>query len=307
MDIRYGLEAGFGPDCFRQPTDIHIVDRLIAERTPNLSRHVLWPVLRPILYRMLNYCAARDMADNVVRMGGFGAFEHVSGLVGLDLATIGEEQVPASGPVLVVANHPTGIADGIAVYDALKARRPDMAFFANRDALRVNPRLAELVIPVEWRAGEKSHAKSRDTLVMAARAFRDHRCVVLFPSGRLAAWQDGALTERPWQTSAVALARKFAVPVVPLHISARNSGLYYLLCRLNTELRDMTLFNELLNKNGARFDLTFGAPIAPQDLTGDLHVLTMLLQDFVTRELGGRPDARPSLPCATAPDQLRAA
>ena len=112
------------------------------------------------------------------------------------------ENLPASGGFILAPSHPTGIADGIAVFDFLKTARPDMAIFANRDALRVAPGFRDLIIPVEWRQGEKTLSKSRDTLEMTARAFSGKKVVVLFPSGRIAFWNEGRLTERPWQSSA---------------------------------------------------------------------------------------------------------
>src|SRR5690606_30504181 len=127
-------------------------------------------------------------------------------------------------------------------------RRPDFAIFANRDALRVNPRFRSHIIPVEWREAEKSHAKSRDTLEMTAKAFAAGKAIVLFPAGRIAYWHEDRLTERPWQPSVVAMARRYQVPIIPVNITARNSGLFYFLSKFSTELRDMTLFHELLNK-----------------------------------------------------------
>ena len=165
-----------------------------------------------------------------------------------------------------------------------------MAIFANRDALRVNPRFRDVLIPVEWRAGEKTHAKSRDTLELTARAFQGGKAVVLFPSGRIAFWHDGVLTERPWQNSLVALARRYEVPVVPVNISARNSGLFYLLSKYSNELRDMTLFHELLNKKGKEFRVRVGRPIPSGALLGDATELTARLQHHTVIALRDDPD-----------------
>ena len=225
------------------------------------------------------------------------------------------ERLPERGGFILAPTHPTGIADGIAVFDALKGVRRDIAIFANRDALRAAPGLRDLIIPVEWRETEKSHAKSRDTLEGTARAFRDERAVVLFPAGRIAFWNEGRLTERPWQNSVVALTRRYDVPIVPAHIQARNSGLFYLLSKYSTELRDITLFHELLNKKGNRFSITVGRPIPAAALSGDAveatarlqhHTVTALARDFdadfqASRRLriGGWAVA-PSCACGTA-------
>lgn len=282
----------FGADSVAES---HIVDQLIAERATNLSKHILWPVLRPMLYRIFHYDQAVAMADRIYPMSGWDAFEHISALLSLDIAVNGLENLPRPGTessgFILAPNHPTGIADGIAVFDALKQVRPDMAIFANRDALRVTPALRDLIIPVEWRPGEKTHAKSRDTLETTARAFAENRAVVLFPSGRIAFWNDGKLTERPWQTSIVALARRYNFPIIPAHITARNSGLFYFLSKHSTELRDMTVFHELLNKKGRKFSITIGKPIAPELLAGESADVAARLQQHTVHALAADPKA----------------
>ena len=83
-------------------------------------------------------------------------------------------------------------------------------------------------------------------------------------------------------------ARKYDAPVVPLHIRARNSWLYYLLYLLNTELRDMTLFRELLNKYQHPYRLTIGAPLK---VAGDAHQETQRIRDKVLFDLARARDS----------------
>ncbi|MCR5856933.1 1-acyl-sn-glycerol-3-phosphate acyltransferase [Mesorhizobium sp. J428] len=276
----------------------HIVDQLIAERTQLISKHPLWPLIRPVLVRFLHYRQAVEMADEIARLDGWRAFEMISGLLSLDLTLTGLSNLPKTGGFILAPNHPTGIADGIAIFDTLKAVRPDMTFFANRDALRVSAGFRDMIIPVEWRAGAKSYGKSRDTLEMTAKAFTDNRPVVLFPSGRLAFWNEGKLTERPWQNSVVSLARRYNYPVVPAHISARNSGLFYFLSKHSTEIRDMTLFHELLNKKRQKFAISIGHPIAPDCLEGEPAEVAAALQEHTVVRMADDPDAvfRPVAP-----------
>ncbi|QKV19979.1 1-acyl-sn-glycerol-3-phosphate acyltransferase [Oricola thermophila] len=269
----------------------HIVDQLIEERGQNLVRHPLWPLIRPALYKVLYYEQAVRMADDVAEMSGIECFEYVSRLLDLDITVEGKENLPKEGGFILVSNHPTGIADGVAVYDMLKDTRPDLVFFANRDAIRVNQRLSEIIIPVEWRTTEKSHAKSRETLVRTSRAFAEKRAIVLFPSGRIAYWSKGRLNERPWQATGVHMAKRYNVPVVPMHMSARNSKLFYLLSHRTPELRDMTVFHELLNKKGQPFRINIGKPVDPGTMDGDVQDLTVRLQRHCEHVLRERPDA----------------
>jgi putative hemolysin len=271
----------------------HIVDQLIAERGNKIvnSRH--WPLIKPFLYQILRYKAAVRMADALAPLPGPAAMDYCSNLLSLDLRTSGLENIPATGACIIAANHPTGIADGIAVYDALRRVRPDISIFTNRDAVRINPRLSEFLIPVEWREDLRDRTKSRETLRLSSRAFAEGRAVVLFPSGRIAYWADGRLNERPWQVSAVTLARKQGVPIVPVNVQARNSWLFYWFANSGfIELRDMTVFHELLNKRGKTFRIQAGRIIPNERIAdGDPSEVTARLQAHVVDRLVADPAA----------------
>lgn len=269
----------------------HIVDTLIAERGQKIVKSPLWPVMRPLLYTLLRYAKAIEFANDIANMPGYQAFEYLSDILRLETNVRFGERIPDRGGFILVSNHPTGIADGIAMFDLLKERRPDMMFFANRDALRVNPRFAEMVIPVEWREEHKSKLKARETLKLTTRAVEEQKATVLFPSGRIAYWANGRLNERPWKTSAVGLSRKYNLPILPVHMAARNSGLFYWLAKWSTELRDMTVFHELLNKKGDRFDFTVGRMIQPDQLSGDPADVTAALERHTVHALAADGNA----------------
>lgn len=284
---KIGIAAAFGAS---RTADPHIVDILIAERGEKIVNHPLWPLLRPILYRALHYRQAVKMADDLAPLSGLEGLEYLSQMLRLSMSVTGHERIPLHGGFVMVANHPTGIADGIAVYDALKPVRRDLSIFTNRDAVRVNRRFADVLIPVEWRPREKSATKTRETLKETNRAVDEGRAIIVFPSGRIAYWENNRLNERPWQHSAVALARRYGLPVLPAHVSSRNSGLFYWFANWNTELRDMTVFHEVLNKKGKPFSVHFGPMIEPERLEGDLAEVTTRLQHHCALKLRSDPD-----------------
>jgi putative hemolysin len=274
------------------PPQLHIADQLIAERGQKIVNSRWWPVVRPVLYKILGYKDAVRLADELGPLPAHAAMQYCSRLLALDLDITGLHHIPKTGAFIAAANHPTGIADGVAVYDAVTRARPDIAIFTNRDAIRINPRLSEFLIPVEWREDFRDRTKMRETLKLSSRAFAERRAVVIFPSGRIAFWKDGRLNERPWQSSAVTLARKQDVPILPVHVQSRNSGLFYWFANWNTELRDMTVFHELLNKRGKTFRISFG-PLIPQErfAEGDPAAVTQRLQEHVVERMAKDPDA----------------
>ncbi len=262
---------------------MHIIEELIQERAPKLvGRPRLWKAVRPALYRLLAYDAAVFLANAIKPMSGFEAFRMVSRHISPRTAVEGLANLPRSGPCIIISNHPTGLADGLAVFQAIRDRRPDHMFLANADALRVIPKGEDIIIPVEWVKEKRSLAKTRETLLAMRRAIKAEKCIVIFPSGRLARrrW-NGQIVDQPWESSAAMVAKKYGVPVIPLRMQARNSSLYYFFHRVNGELRDITLFREMLNKKHRLFRLTFGEVIPPVHLSENADEATAMIRHIV--------------------------
>ncbi len=226
---------------------------------------------------MLGYDEAIRRGEALKDLSASELMDELAEMIARNVDISGLDHVPASGPAMIVCNHPTGIADGIVMWAALSKRRPDLFFFANRDALRVMPQLSDIIAPVEWRKDKRSHSSNRETITYAANAFTEGRLGVLFPSGRLAKRRGLKLYERPWMPSAAMLARKYKLPVVPMHIRARNSALFYLFDALHPTLRDITLFHEVINKSRHSFEIKADKPLdggsLPKNATEATEVL----------------------------------
>ena len=250
--------------------DKHIVDVLIEERAAGLiAKPLLWRLLRPTILPILGYRQAIEAVDHSAQLSGLEIFHYVSDRIRMNVVTEGIENIPRKGGAIIMPNHPAGIADGIAVFDALKEIR------------------------VEWVDEKRTHGRRKETVKSMIRAFRDERLVIIFPSGRLAQPTLGGLKERPWQSTAMNLALKYDFPVIPMHVHGRNSWLYYLFYFLHQELRDMTLFRELFNKSGQTYRITVGEEFNSRDrlehYENDLEALTENLRQFVAE---GMPEGK---------------
>ena len=292
--------AGFAPPGSEQSGNI--VDQLIRERAPGLSASPLgrW-FMRAVLYPLLDYETAVALAHRLEAQDGQTVMRTLEEFLAQRLVVSGLEHVPAAGRVIVVANHPTGLADGIAAYSALRRARPDLWVLANADAIRAVPGLADVIVPVEWVPDKRSHSKTKEMLQATSRVMAREQALVIFPSGRLSYFSWRGLTERPWQATVVALARKFEAPILPIRLVARNSALFYAFSKISNELRDITLFHELLNKRGRLYEVQIAAPIGTDELPGDPAEAVTRLQDYVQHGLCNRAELWPSRPPAPRP------
>ncbi|MGR3756704.1 MAG: lysophospholipid acyltransferase family protein [Tranquillimonas sp.] len=264
------------------------IDPLIAERAPWLFSNRLGTVkAHRVLNRMLGYETTLRLAeyfrdrDTAEIMGVMGRY------LAQDVQATGLENIPRQGPALIVANHPTGIADGIILHHLLAPLRPDLFVYANSDILRILPQMDSLILPVEWRLDRRTLSKTRETMSLTRRALDAGRLGVIFPAGRLAKRRGLRLYERPWMPSAAMIARKLDIPVIPVNVRARNSALFYLFDLIHPSLRDITLFHETLNKYRQPFRVTVGGPISPRSLPATSEDGIEVLRQK-TLALGGR-------------------
>ncbi len=264
------------------------LDPLIAERAPWLFESTLWaPPARLALTRLLGYQRTIALAEYLRDLPTDQILNVMAQLLAKDVETRGLSHIPRHGPALIVANHPTGIADGIILNTVLRDLRADAFFYANSDILRVLPQMETLIAPVEWRIEKRSHARTRETMAYTRKAIEAGRLGVIFPAGRLAKRRGLKLHERPWMASAAMIARKYDLPVIPVNIRARNSALFYLFDLIHPTLRDITLFHETLNKARQPFRVTVGEPISAGALPARSEDGIEMLRR-ATLALGGR-------------------
>lgn len=263
------------------------LDPLIAERAPWLFEdRPTARLARRLLMKLLGYQRTLALGELCQDWPTDRIMHHVAGLLAQDLTVTGLGNIPRQGPAMIVCNHPTGIADGVMLHHAVSAVRQDMFIYANSDILRILPQFDSLIAPVEWQIDKRTRAKTRETMEYTKRAIDAGRIGVIFPSGRLAKRRGLRLHERPWMASAAMIARKYRLPIIPLHIRARNSALFYLFDLIHPTLRDITLFHETLNKDHQPYRLTVGEPISASALPAKSEDAIEFLRN-ATLALGG--------------------
>lgn len=173
------------------------------------------------------------------------------------------QRVPATGPTIVVANHPTGALDGLAIAHALLRRRSDVRLLGNHLLSRI-PEMRDWTIavnPFDPRSIENRRG------LRAARDWLDRGgLLVVFPAGEVAhqARADGVPEDRPWQAGALRLARWSAAVIVPAYIDARASRWFRWAGLIHPRLRTALLPRELLRLRNRDVAVWLGTPVTAE-------------------------------------------
>lgn len=175
--------------------------------------------------------------------------------------------IPAEGGAVLVANHPHGVIDGLALAVLLRQIRPDVRFLANSLLGRV-PEVASMFISVDPFGGSGAEQRNRGPLREAIRWVQEGGLLVVFPAGEVSHLQlrRGAVTDPDWHSAVARIITRTGVSVIPSFIPGRNGLSFQLAGLLHPRLRTVLLARELLNKGGRSVNIRFGAPIQPERL-----------------------------------------
>ena len=269
---------------------IHPIDEIIEERCPKLmSNKFLWSVIKPTIFKIFKYQTAKNITDDISDISGFECFNYLTNLLKFNLDIRNIELVPKYGPIILAGNHPTGLTDGIVMFEVMKDRRPDYTLYANIDMIKLSKGFEDIIIPVDWNDDNKNIGKSKEILKRTKETLNEGKCLLVFPSSRLSKRKGFKLFERPWLNTIVKLSKKYNAPIIPFHMDGHNSLFYYFLDIFNEELKNISLFSELVNKEEFKYTITFGRQIDPLDINGDIDKETLRIQNHVEFTLGNPP------------------
>ena len=269
---------------------IHPIDEIIEERCPKLmSNKYLWSVIKPTIFKIFKYQTAKNITDDISNISGFECFNYLTNLLKFNLDIRNIELVPEHGPIILAGNHPTGLTDGIVMFEVMKDRRPDYTLYANIDMIKLSKGFEDIIIPVDWNDDNKNIGKSKEILKRTKETLNEGKCLLVFPSSRLSKRKGFKLFERPWLNTIVKLSKKYNAPIIPFHMDGHNSLFYYFLDIFNEELKNISLFSELVNKEEFKYTITFGQQIDPLDINGDIDKETLRIQNHVEFTLGNPP------------------
>ncbi len=178
------------------------------------------------------------------------------------------EKIPKTGAALVVANHPYGGIDGIALDALLKQVRPDAKILVNF-MLGMIPDMRGDFIFVDPFGGAASKRKNMKGMKEAMAWLKAGHLLAIFPAGEVSSYQVRAnhVSDIAWPASVAGIARKTKATVTPIYFAGHNSTLFNLAGLVHARLRTLMLPRQLVNKAGTTIHIEIGSPIAEKAWT----------------------------------------
>ena len=189
--------------------------------------------------------------------------------MGIDIQTPADEiaQIPATGPVVLVANHPHGLVDGMIMAEIVARIRPDFKILT-RSLLTGIPEIEEFMIPVpfphEENARELGLQMRNETMAHLKRG----GLIILFPAGKVAMSETwfGPAIEAEWNVFTHKMVRTSGATIVPMRFPGQNSRAFLIANKLSDTLRQGLLLYEIRRALFKPQRPHIGAPIPAAEL-----------------------------------------
>jgi putative hemolysin len=177
------------------------------------------------------------------------------------------EQVPC-GPLIIIANHPFGLADGIAILSIAESLGRPYRILINAEILRV-PELVPVSLPIDFAPTPAAQETNLRTRAEARKLIKEGTTLIVFPAGGVATAENpfGTAEELPWKQFVVRLIQQSGASVLPVYFHGQNSRLFHFISRYSLMLRLALLVSEFRHHVGGHIRATVGRPLSSAELT----------------------------------------
>ena len=166
------------------------------------------------------------------------------------------ENIPATGKVVIIANHPIGSLDGLALLKLVHGIRSDVRIVANDLLMSITP-LKPCLLPVSTMTGG---SMKRHILPIGSALAREE-AVIMFPAGEVSRLGTGGIRDGRWHKGFLKMAEQAKAPILPIHIAGRNSVPFYLASMLLKPLSTLMLVGEMFRQRNKQIRITIGSII----------------------------------------------
>ena len=187
--------------------------------------------------------------------------------LGLDVIAGSLDNIPRDGPVIVIANHPYGILDGLMLGHILSVVRGDFRILAHK-VFRKAEELNKIILPVSFDETKEAVRQNIETRKVAHNYLANGGCIGIFPGGTVATAEKpfGKPMDPGWRTFTARLISKSNATVIPIYFDGHTSRLFQLASHLHYTLRMGLLIKEFKKRVDTPVRVAIGDPIPRSEI-----------------------------------------
>ena len=154
------------------------------------------------------------------------------------------EHIPTKGKLVIVANHPIGSLDGLALLKLVHSIRPDVKIVANEVLMALKP-LQSLLLPVD----NMGSSSTKENIQEIRNFLEQDGAIIIFPSGVVSRFSWKGIRDKTWNTGFLRFAKTAKAPILPIHVEARCSTAFYLISLIARPISTLWLVHEMFKQS----------------------------------------------------------
>lgn len=232
------------------------VDQVVSDNLPKMNHQsLLSKSIRNILRYLLHEKAMLTIEEQYPYAKGLdfaeAMLDHFD--FGYCVSDKDREKIPATGRVVIIANHPIGTLDGAALIKMISEVRPDFKVVANDVLMNVKP-LHPILLPVN-NMGDKTPKKNLEAIYQH---LNNEGAVIIFPAGEVSRMGPSGVRDGSWHKGFLNFATATQSPILPVYMDARNSAFFYAISAVYKPLSTLLLIKEMFKQAHKRMNINIG-------------------------------------------------
>ena len=171
------------------------------------------------------------------------------------------QNIPTSGKVVIIANHPLGGLDALCLLRLISQIRQDIKIVAN-DFLAGFDALNSLLIPID----NYKLRQSKNDIKKIYEALNNEEAVIIFPAGEVSRASTKGIKDPNWNKGFLNFAQNTNAPILPIFLDAKNSKTFYTISLLNKTFSTLLLSHEMFKKKSKRINIKIGQIIPNENI-----------------------------------------
>ena len=238
------------------------IAEVIHQQYPSLiNKPYLAKPLIYLLRQLVHETDIKEFVEKYPHIDGIDFVEHVLDYFNVTYSIRDNEKqnIPSTGKVVIIANHPIGSLDGLVLLKLVHEVRTDVKVIANQMLMSIKT-LNNLLLPVDNMGGKTP----RENMVNIHAHLQNEGVLLMFPAGEVSRLRPQGIRDTKWKSGFYRIAKQHNAPILPIFIDAKNSPFFYSMSMIYKPLSTALLVKEMFKQRKADFPIRIGNVIPHQ-------------------------------------------
>lgn len=242
------------------------IQKEIEKKFPNMDKkeNFLKKSLFKIAKKIVHEDSINQFLSQNAHLKGFEFVDAVLDYFDFDYTVSSSDlqNIPTSGKVVIIANHPLGGLDALCLLRLISTVRKDVRIVAN-DFLAGFEALNSLIITID----NYKLKQSKNDIKKIYEALNNEEALIIFPAGEVSRATAKGIKDPIWNKGFLNFAQNSHAPILPIFLDAKNSKTFYTISVINKTFSTLLLSHEMFNKKSKRIAIKIGQIIPNENIT----------------------------------------